>query len=234
MAEGEAQEQSALEKSIAELRAQIQESQARNEQLVTGLAQGISYVAEKTGVLEQAERERRAVPPALPPDANERLRKELWENPVGVQAQAIQIAKQQALAEAKQMIDQERQAAENDRRWGQFWDWFYQSNPDIDPMYHATVVDMFSQAPGTDPGQKAQQAAAWIRERQASYLANAVEQERRKSSDAGAVSTGNPARDFMGVLNPEGQNFSSDQHTQDYVARRRAKLELISGRSKAA
>ena len=222
------QADSAWQRDMATLREEIRAG-------LGGLAQGISYVAEKTGVLEQAERERRVTAaPALPSDANERLRKELWENPVGVQVQAIQIAKQQAVAEARQMLESEKLAAENERRWGQFWDWFYRSNPDIDPAYHATVMDMYAQAPGVDPGQKAMQAAQWLRERQAVQLKALTEQERRRSSNAGAVSTGTPQSDFMAAINPDGQNYSTEQHTQDYVARRRAKLELVSGRSKAA
>lgn len=236
MAEGEAQG-TAFEKQLEALRAEVQQGFQSVQQNHATLAQGVHYVAEKTGVLERAAVEsRKPAPPPIPSDANERMRREQWENPVGVAAQTIQIAKDQAVNETRALLHAEREQAAREEAWRNAWDHFFYQNPDIDRIHEPTVQKLVELVPAqvTDYGQRQAQAAQWLRERLASQYATMQEQEKRRSDGAQAVSTGGAAQDYMGILNPAGAGQSQAQARDDYVARRKARLEVIQGRGKAA
>jgi hypothetical protein len=226
MAEGEAGAPEGGQQS-AEMQAYL----ARLEHGQNELRQGISYLAQVQAAQAQAAQAPPPAAPQIPANANERLRQQLWEDPLSVFAQVAQIQDQKTEQRLRKEMTEAQQVAAAQAAHQDFWfgpRGFYATNPDISDIYHDTVQRFFGAVPAhiTDPSARANQAAEWFRQQRQSELETMREQERRKNQQASTVATGTggTAADFPRQFNPSAEAYDPRERAEAYAEQRRKQL----------
>lgn len=156
---------------------------AQLNQLTQGLGQFARGVDQRFAQLAQNQpAPAQPAPPQMPADAGTKILEELGANPVRWVGELAANIEQRVLTKAEQLRQNEQKQAWERAQVDQFWNAFQYHNQDLAPFMPQVFADFqrFQNIP--DASDRANQAAANVRQLLAQQRADAVEAERRQSN----------------------------------------------------
>lgn len=169
--------------------------QAQLNQLTQGLGQAfqnvdarLQQVAQVAAKGAQPPQPQKKTPEVSIDAANAQLLEVIGTNPLRYSQEVISTAKQEAVNEIMQKLEQERMTAAQQAQERAFWDGFVQYNGDMAP-FMPLVFDQWQRMGGIpDPSARADEAAKQVRALIAQQRADAIEAERRQRQGQRMVS----------------------------------------------